>query len=167
MVRKALLVFGLCALSSLPAQAQEEDKVELFGGYSYMRFHSTNLNGWEVAGQYKFLDWLGGVADVDGHYGSFNGIGGIGTSTYTFLFGPQISLPSRVSPFGHLLLGGAHNSTGGFGISSFSMAVGGGIDAELTRGIHWRLVQMDYVLTQFGGGSQNNFRFSTGILLKF
>ena len=74
MVRKGLLLFGLCALSSLSAQAQDEDKVELFGGYSYMRFHSTNLNGWEVAGQYKFLDWLGGVADVDGHYGSFSGI---------------------------------------------------------------------------------------------
>ena len=58
MVRKALLVFGLCALSSFPAQAQDEDKVELFGGYSYMRFRSTNLNGWEAAGQYRFLDWL-------------------------------------------------------------------------------------------------------------
>jgi hypothetical protein len=132
-----------------------------------MRFRSTNLNGWEVAGQYKFLDWLGGVADVDGHYGSFGGIGGVGTSTYTFLFGPQISLPARASPFGHLLLGGAHNSTGGFGASSFAMALGGGIDADLPRGIRWRLVQMDYVLTQFRGGSQNNFRLSTGILLRF
>jgi len=72
-----------------------------------------------------------------------------------------------VSPFGHLLLGGAHNSTRGVGSSSFSMALGGGIDAELPHGIHWHLIQMDYVLTQFGGGSQNNFRFSTGVLLKF
>jgi hypothetical protein len=71
-----------------------------------------------------------------------------------------------VSPFGHLLLGGAHNSTGGFGASSFAMALGGGIDADLPHGIRWRLVQMDYVLTQFGG-SQNNFRFSTGILIRF
>ena len=47
------------------------------------------------------------------------------------------------------------------------MALGGGIDAELTDGIHWRLVQMDYLLTQFGGGSQNNLRLSTGILIKF
>src|SRR5262252_182024 len=164
MIRKLLLLFGVYAMSSLSARAQDQDKVEIFGGYSYMRFRSINLNGWEASGQYKFLDWLGGVADVGGHYGSFSGIG---TSTYTFLFGPQISRPSGVSPFGHLLLGGAHNSTGGFGSSSFSMALGGGIDAELTGGIHWRLVQMDYLLTQFGGGSQNGFRFSTGILLKF
>jgi hypothetical protein len=162
MVREILLLFGLCAISSLSARAQ--DKVELFGGYSYMRFLSTNLNGWEISGQYKLADWVGGVADFDGHYGSINGIG---TSTYTFLFGPQISLPSRVSPFGHLLLGGAHNSTGGFGTSSFSMALGGGIDAELTDRLHWRLIQMDYLMTQFGGGSQNNFRFSTGILIRF
>jgi hypothetical protein len=162
MLRTNLLLFGLCAISSLTARAQ--DKAELFGGYSYMRFLSSNLNGWEISGQYKFLDWLGGVADVDGHYGSIHGIG---TSTYTFLFGPEISLPSRVSPFGHLLLGGAHNSTGGFGSSSFSMALGGGLDAELTDAIHWRLVQLDYVLTQFGGGSQNNFRLSTGILIRF
>src|SRR5216117_3686628 len=165
MLRKLLPVLGLLLLASLSAQAQ--DKIEVFGGYSYMYFHnspSAHLNGWEISGQYKFTDWLGGVADFDGHYGSVNGTG---TSTYTFLFGPQISLPSRVSPFGHLLLGGAHNSTRGFGSSSFSMALGGGIDAELTNGIHWRLIQMDYLLTQFGGGSQNNFRFSTGILIKF
>src|SRR5215831_20226104 len=155
MLQKLLPVLGLLLLASLSAQAQ--DKVELFGGYSYMRFRnspSANLNGWEIAGQYKFTDWLGGVADFDGHYGSSNGIS---TSTYTFLFGPQISRPSSVSPFGHLLFGGAHNSTGGLGSSSFSMALGGGIDAELAPGINWRLAQLDYLLTQFRGGAQNNF----------
>ena len=96
MLRKMSVVFGLCILASLSAQAQ--DKVELFGGYSYLRFHtspSANLNGWESSGQYKFTDWLGGVADIDGHYGS---IRGISTSTYTYLFGPQVSWPARVSP---------------------------------------------------------------------
>ena len=165
MFRRMLLVFGLSAVASISAHAQ--DKVEVFGGYSYLRMNnspSANLNGWEISGQYKFTDWLGGVADVDGHYGS---LGGFNTSTYTYLFGPQVSWPARISPFGHLLLGGAHNSTAGFGTSSFSLALGGGIDAELTDRIHWRLVQADYLLTQFGGGSQNNFRFSTGVLLRF
>ena len=162
MFRRMWLVLGLSILASLSAQAQ--DTGEVFGGFSYMHFRGANLNGWEAAGQYKFADWLGGVADFDGHYGS---IGGIGTSTYTYLFGPQISAPSSVSPFGHLLLGGAHNSTGGVGTSSFSMAIGGGIDAEVFNGLHWRLFQADYLLTQFGGGSQNNFRFSTGIVIKF
>ena len=162
MLRKILLLSGLCALSSVSVHAQ--DKVELFGGYSYMRSRSSNLNGWEISAQYKLRDWVGGVADFDGHYGSVNGVG---TSTHTFLFGPQISLPSSVSPFGHLLIGGAHNSTGGNGNTSFSMALGGGVDAELIHGIHWRLVQADYLMTQFAGRSQNNFRLSTGIIFRF
>lgn len=163
MLRKTLLLVGLCALSALSVQAQDE-KVDLFGGYSYLRFQSSNLNGWEIAGQYKVREWLGGVADVDGHYGS---ISGIGTSTYTYLFGPQISIPSSISPFGHLLIGGAHNSTGGVGNSSFAMALGGGIDAQMVHGLHWRLIQADYVMTQFASRSQNSFRFSTGIVLRF
>ena len=162
MLRKTLLLAGLCALSSLSVQAQDE-KVDLFGGYSYMHFQSSNLNGWEIAGQYKVREWLGGVADIDGHYGSINGIG---TSTYTYLFGPQISIPSSISPFGHLLIGGAHNSTGGVGNGSFAMALGGGVDAEI-HGLHWRLIQADYVMTQFASRSQNSFRFSTGIVLRW
>lgn len=63
MLRRMLLVFGLCVLASASVRAQEE-KVELFGGYSFLHFHaspSTNLNGWEASGQYKFTDWLGHI----------------------------------------------------------------------------------------------------------
>jgi hypothetical protein len=165
MVRKLVLLFGVFLIVSIPARAQ--DKVEIFGGYSYMRFSTSpgaNLNGWEICGQYKFTDWLGGVADFDGHYGS---PGGVGSSVYMYLFGPQVSLQSRVSPFAHLLLGGAHFGAAGFGTSSFSMAIGGGIDTELIQGIHWRIVQGDYVLTEFGSRAQNNTRFSTGIVFRF
>ena len=124
MFRKIFPAFAFFLLASLSAQAQD-DKVEVFGGYSYLHFHnspSVSLNGWEASAQYKFTDWLGGVADFDGHYGSLHGAG---TSTYTYLFGPQLSYPARVSPFGHLLLGGAHLGVGGFGSSSFAMALGG------------------------------------------
>jgi len=34
--------------------------------------------------QYKFRDWIGGVADFDGHYGS---IGGVGMSVHSYMFG--------------------------------------------------------------------------------
>jgi len=165
MVRRIGLLLGILIVTSLPVRAQ--DKVEVFGGYSYMRFRSSpsaNLNGWEISGQYKFTDWLGGVADLDGHYGS---PGGVGTSVYTYLFGPQVSLPSRVSPFAHVLFGGAHISAAGFGNSSFSMAIGGGIDTELIKGIHWRIIQGDYLMTTFGSHTQNNGRLSTGIVLRF
>jgi hypothetical protein len=76
-------------------------------------------------------------------------------------------LPARVSPFAHVLLGGAHISAAGFGNSSFSMAVGGGIDTELSKGLHWRIIQGDYLVTRFGSQTQNNGRLSTGIVLRF
>jgi hypothetical protein len=162
-----LLLLGVLFVALQPAQAQDQDKVEVFGGYSYMRFRPSpdvNLNGWEASAQYKFRDWIGGVADFDGHYGS---IGGVGTSVHSYLFGPQVSLPSRVSPFAHVLLGGAHFSAGGFGDSAFAMAIGGGIDTEIKRGISWRIIQGDYLLTRFGSQTQNNGRISTGVVLHF
>ncbi len=82
MVRRFSFLLGLVLLFSLfPLAAHaQDDKIELFGGYSYMRVDATpalnpgsggfNLNGWELSGQYKFADWLGAVADVDGHSGS-------------------------------------------------------------------------------------------------
>jgi hypothetical protein len=166
MVRTIGLLLGILFLATLPAAAQYE-KVEVFGGYTYMRFRpgtDLNLNGWEASAQYKFRDWIGGVADFDGHYGSPRGIG---TSLYTYMFGPQVSLPRRVSPFAHVLLGGAHFSAAGFGDSAFAMAIGGGIDAEIKQGISWRIIQGDYLMTRFGSETQNNGRISTGVVFHF
>lgn len=165
MLRQIGLLLGVLVFTSFPASGQ--DTAEVFGGYSYMRFGSSpgaNLNGWEISGQYKFTDWVGGVADFDGHFGS---VGGVGSSVYTYLFGPQVSVPSRVSPFARVLLGGAHFGGQGSGGSSFSIAIGAGIDAELTQKIYWRLVQSEYLVTGFGNRTQNNLRVSTGIVLRF
>ncbi|MGH9724375.1 MAG: outer membrane beta-barrel protein [Candidatus Acidiferrales bacterium] len=168
MFRKLFLVLGLFLLVSISARAQGlTDKVEVFGGYTFENFGSSpsaNLNGWELAGQYKVTDWLGGVADFDGHYGS---IAGTGTSVHTFLFGPQVSWPARISPFAHVLVGGAHISGGGASDTSFSTALGVGIDARITHGFSWRVIQGDYVVTRFFGNTQNNARVSTGIVFHF
>jgi hypothetical protein len=168
MLRKLSLLLGLFFLISLSAHAQGiSDKVELFGGYSYLRFDSSpqvNLNGWELSGQYKFASWLGGVADFSGHYGSPFGIS---SSVHTFMFGPQISWPARVSPFAHVLIGGAHFSAGGGSDTAFASAIGGGIDARIAHGLSWRLIQGDYLITRFGSTTQNNVRVSTGIVFRF
>jgi hypothetical protein len=164
MLRKLSLVAVFFLAVALSAHAQGiRDKVELFGGYSYMRLDSspyTNLNGWELSGQYKVAKWLGGVADLDGTYGS-------GASVHTFLFGPQVSWPARISPFAHVLLGGGHFSSSGAGDTSFSTAVGVGIDAKLMHGVSWRVIQGDYVTTRFFGSTQNNVRVSSGIVIRF
>jgi hypothetical protein len=167
MVRRLSLLLGLIFVVSLTAHAQDaSDKVELFGGYTYMRTDSpgANLNGWELSGQYKFADFLGAVADFDGHYGSPFGPS---TSLHTFLFGPQISFPARVSPFAHWEIGGAHISSGGFSDSSFAMAIGGGIDARIAGPLHWRVIQGDYLPTWFGSTREDNVRLSTGIVIHF
>jgi len=164
MVRAIGLLLGILFVALLPAAAQDDDKVEVFGGYSYMRFrpgNDVNLNGWEASAQYKFKDWLGGVADFDGHYGG-------GTSKYNYLFGPQISFPARVSPFVHFLIGGSHEHVNGVGSdSSFAAALGAGIDTKLSGPIFWRIIQGDWIHTSQFGGSQNNGRLSTGIVIKF
>jgi hypothetical protein len=168
MNRKEVLLFlllGVVALISSPAQAQ--DKVELFGGYSYMHFDSSptvNTNGWEISGEYKFAGPVGAVADFDGHYGSPFGAS---MGVHTFLFGPQVSWPARISPFAHVLIGGGHVSVGGASDTSFAEAIGGGIDAELIHGIYWRVIQGDLLHTSFFGGGQSNARISTGIVVHF
>ena len=166
--RLSLLLLVLIFLGSDRAQAQlAGNKVEVFGGYSYMRLRTSpaaNFNGWEVAGQYRFNDWLGGVADVDGHYGK---LAGVSSTVHTFLFGPQVSWPARVSPFAHALFGAAHLGGGNFSSTSFSAAIGAGIDTRIARSISWRIIQGDYLPTHFVGSTQTNARVSTGIVIRF
>jgi len=104
------------------------------------------------------------VADFDGHYGSPNGFS---SSVNTYLFGPEVSWPARVSPFAHVLFGGAHVGSGGFSDNSWAMAIGGGIDTRLIHGVYWRVIQGDYLPTHFSGVREDNARLSTGIVFKF
>ena len=162
----AVLLVLLC-LFLLPSPLPAQDHLVIFGGYSYQRVDnspSLNLNGWELSGQYKFARWLGGVADFDGHYGSPSG-GSV--STHNYVFGPQVSWPARVSPFAHVLLGAGHVNVGIASDTSFSTAIGGGIDARLVHGLYWRVIQGDYIHTHFFGTGQNNARVSTGIVFRF
>ena len=165
MMRKLPFMAVLLLLVSVSVRAQ--DKVEMFGGYSYQRVDASpsfNLNGWEFSGQYKTAGWLGFVADFDGHYGSPSGIS---TSTHHYLFGPQVSWPARVSPFAHVLIGAGHLNFGGLGDTSFSTAIGGGIDTRLVPRIYWRVIQGDYIYTHYFGSTQHNARLSTGIVFRF
>ena len=170
MLKKFAMLFGLILAFSLAAHAQDSDKIQVFGGYSYLRLDSTpttNTNGFLFSGEYKINHWLGAAGEFGGEYGS-------GLHLYTYLFGPQISANyGRFSPFAHVLLGGAHANLSGSGSSnnSFSMAVGAGLDAKLVHGVYWRVFEGDYVPTFYSplsfSGTQSNARFSTGIVIKF
>jgi hypothetical protein len=182
------------------AFCKAQDKVELYGGYSYFRAsiregqfagpiavapisQNANLNGWEFSGQYKLLPFLGAVADFNGTYGTLNNAS---TREHTFLFGPQVSLPARVSPFAHALFGVAKESQdpiapppcpvllpacSGFlslgSDRSFATALGAGIDIKLVRFVKLRLFQFDYLRTQLHGATQNQPQVSAGVVVHF
>ncbi len=165
-MRKILCALGLLLLSSFPAAAQSWH-ADVFGGYNYTRLDAgggVNLNGWAASLNLKPVGWFGIVSDFSGSYGSPFGPT---TSFYTYLFGPQISLPARVSPFAHVLVGGAHITTGPFSDSAFATAVGGGFDAKVLPHIYWRIFQADYLITRFASNTQNNVRVSSGIVIHF
>ncbi len=165
MGRKLLFLLGMIFLMSLTARAQ--DKVELFGGYSFERYNSppsVNLNGWEVSGQYKFVNFLGVVGDLDAHYGSPSQVD---FRAVSFMAGPQVSFPARISPFVHVLVGVGHIRIAGVTDNAFSTAIGGGIDARIAPRFSWRIFQADDVVTRFFGGTQHNARISTGIVFRF
>jgi hypothetical protein len=58
------------------------------------------------------------------------------------------------------------NANAGGSDTSFSTAIGGGVDYRLFHVVGWRF-QGDYLQTRFFGATQNNLRFSTGIVLHF
>ena len=182
-----LMSSTMALLFAGPARAQS--KFELFAGYSNVNvpvvaggplfpcttnppscppaqvIGLTNANGWEVSGVWKASRWLGLKADFAGHYTpAFVG----STSFNSFLFGPQVSFPGRISPFAHALLGLSHQSqAGGFSANTFAAAIGGGVDFKVSRFVSLRFVQVDYYLTRYIGFSQNEVRFSTGVVLHF
>ncbi len=109
---------------------------------------------------------------------------------FTYLFGPQIQKHGKFSPFGEVLFGGAHSnvygnvfktvgaSVAGVGAApsnnGFSLLAGGGVDINLSHAVAIRPVEVGYLLTRFGNNftgagaqSQNNFRYSGGIVFNF
>src|SRR6202789_698688 len=166
MVRKVSLLLGLLFLISLGVgtRASAQDKVEFYGGYSFFHLQNSpganNLNGFILSGEYKFAPWFGAVGEVAGDYGG-------GSSVTTYLVGPQVSFPARISPFAHFLIGGAHFGQTGFTDNSFAASLGLGFDAKSAAAFKARDSERDYVTTRFGGGTQNNARISTGIVFRF
>jgi opacity protein-like surface antigen len=197
MIRNTSIRVVLLLLLLLPATvlAQDAARAEIFGGYQFVHansgvqiggFDNFSLNGWNASLSGYFGHYLGITADFSGTYGTPGitvpqvGQIGINTHLYTFMFGPVLRAanPSPFQPFVHVLAGGAHVSgsvsvsgIGGVSVSDsdtgFTWAAGGGLDYKLLPIIGIRLGQLDFVQTRIGGDSQNNFRYSAGIVLRF
>jgi opacity protein-like surface antigen len=190
---RILPVICLAIILAIPFLANaQEPRAELFGGYSYLRVtegEGANLNGWNISVTANANRWAGIVMDVGGHYGNRFVLvtGPLGQTAsvqadakvHSFMAGPRLffrELPMFV-PFVHGLFGISWANVDGsatFGPNTvefsetqnaFAMGFGGGVDAQLLEGIALRLIQAEYVQTQFGDDTQNNARISFGVVV--
>jgi len=183
-----LLVCLLAVLSvfAVTAGAQELPKIDASVSYSYFRANPAtsgssgfNLNGGSATAAYHFRDWLSGVADFGGYsVGRYNGVN-VDNHVLTYLFGPQITYRRyrRISPFGHVLVGGARAGSGVFATTNshtaLATAFGVGVDWNVRDHFSIRPLQFDYLLTHLpevtngNTQTQNNLRVSAGIVFHF
>ena len=176
-MRKLIGVALFLCLASLMAAAQESgtSKADIFGGYQYTKFDGgLSANGFNGAVTGNLNRWLGVTADFSGAYGSQSGVD---TKTYTYTFGPQISMHSgKVTPFAHALFGGVHESasasilgtTVSASSSGFAFMLGGGLDLKVAKSMSFRAIQFDWLsLHSNGATDNNNMRICTGLLFRY
>jgi hypothetical protein len=164
MKRFALSMVSVAILLNVQAFAQ---RVEIFGGAQFEHLQpSFNAVGWNASLTGNFKHVLGITGDFSGVYKSRRGID---AAVYTYTVGPvlQARLPV-VQPFVHALFGGATITGSGASDNAFAMFLGGGLDLGFRRGIAFRLVQADWMMTKFADETQNKQgRVSAGIVVKF
>jgi len=116
----------LTLILTIASPAQETQRFEAFGGYSFsshtsfpLNYNSFNFNGWDGSSTVFVNRWLGLTADFSGSYGSqkvpvFCYPGGCvdekaSLSSYTYLVGPHLVYRhKRWAPFVETLAG-VHN----------------------------------------------------------
>jgi hypothetical protein len=171
------------------------NKYDLYGGFAFSHFNSgpslvagTNLGGPDVQGSLWFSNWLGVTANVRAYFGTQGvkpnalGIHGPFVYEYQFMGGPSFRGPrnQHAALNFHVLAGGAYGvfdsaldpgqTPAQFGMFNnglaFATAIGGSADLNRSQRIALR-ISPDYLLTRFGGVSQNEFAISVGILYRF
>jgi hypothetical protein len=193
------LVFAMAlATSALMAQDQHESgerALDFAVTYNAQRGTTTGGNSFwlqggtvELAG--TFYRGLGIAANLSGEKSSSigsapAGSAPVGLEIVTTTFGPRYTwaLPARSRAhnlhfFGQGLIGWAHGMESIFptpygaqnNVYSFAVQAGGGADLALTHRVSLRLVQAEWLRTQFPNGAsnvENSFRIGAGIALHF
>ena len=149
-----------------------------------------NYPGFVFEPQYNFNKWIGFKADVGGNFGtplSQPGTTFPAARMWEYMAGPTIFHQSpHARPYVHALFGGNHvsvDASGGFAgntSSAFAFDLGGGLDLKVSKAFWFRVGQGDWLRTSHvacafadptvctGFAShQNNFRFSTGVVLNW
>jgi hypothetical protein len=170
------------------------NKNDIYGGLASSHFNAgpalipgANLGGFDVQGTMWFSTRLGATANVRGYYGTSGvvpnpyNIHGPFVFEHLFLGGPSIRGPKNehAALTFHALFGGSYgvfDSAIDQGLTgpnlglfnngvAFATALGGSIDLNRSPRLSVRL-SPDYLLTRFGGVSQNEFAISVGVLYR-
>jgi opacity protein-like surface antigen len=199
-MKRMLILTAILLVASVPGLAQSEHpRIEAYGTYQLFTadidaLDNETLHGWGAGVQWNPKKWLGTVAEINGAYGSskapellVNPLStsaatiDVNTNVHTYLFGPRVSWRTRpITAFAHSLFGfgtlsvNCNTCVNSINNNKFAMALGGGIDVNITPGIAIRAAQFDYVpinssLALNGGGSSylRNSRFQAGVVFKF
>jgi hypothetical protein len=136
-------------------------------------------HGYAASVKFNLSRNFGILADFSGNNGAQTFFGDVRQrqDQYYFLFGPEVSHQfgkARIS--GHVTAGVAQQHYGdifeGEGSdrltqANFAAGVGGSFDWMFNDRFGWRVLQFDYLMSLFDGGRLNNFRGSTGIIVRF
>ncbi|MCI0490954.1 MAG: porin family protein [Blastocatellia bacterium] len=188
-MRKLLMFLAVLIVTVIPTHAQESyPKVEIYGGYSFFSSNQfpdrENLNspgfGASIAG--NLSKNFGLVAEISGNYGQVTLPGLVpdvtvpefDTDVYTFLVGPRVTSRSTgFDLFGHVLFGGARTKVERFeSDTDFAMAVGGGVDINVSKRIAVRIFQVDYLPIKSDRNLfrneewSHNVRFQIGVVFR-
>jgi len=180
-----LAVLSCLLMAPMTCQAQNQPRVEFFGGYSgeYDVWNGV-INGWNASVAVKLFKSIDLVADFAGYYRSsqYNSDTWTMASTerhHTFLFGPRFSYRGRrFTPFAHALIGAMHSgygSTDTFGsqpstyassTNQLCAALGIGVDIKVTHQIAVRVIELDGLGSRDLGHWSGTGRISTGLVLQ-
>ena len=156
------LAVALCGVSLAWSQEHEVPKVELLGGYSYLRSSDTNFNGWKASLVGNVNSWLGIAADFDGHYTGEE-------SEHSITFGPEFSVrkSKRWTPVGCALFGVAfEKSASGETEHGFATELGGGLDYEINHRWAVRVFDVTASITHVGGETHVSPKAAFGVVFK-
>jgi hypothetical protein len=171
------------------------NKYDIYGGLASSHFNAgpalipgANLGGFDLQGTMWLSMRLGATANVRGYYGTTGvvpnpyGIRGPFIMEHLFMGGPSIRGPKNehAALTFHALVGGSYGifdsaidqGLTGPNLGLFSngvtlaTALGGSLDLNRSPRYSVR-ISPDYLLTRFGGVSQNEFAISVGLLYRF
>lgn len=190
----AVVLFTLLVASAPVAQGQAGpmdptsfvSRYTLAAGYNNIRANAPptacgcfDMNGAFVSGSAELKYWLSAAAEVTA--GHANNIGPLGQNLTltTYTVGPRVTFRrQRFVTYVQALFGAAHGSDSYFpegnsystNATGFAFSAGGGVDYHLNHRFAIKLIEAQYLHTDFPNGTnngQNHLMLGAGLVVKF